>query len=89
MTNWQPIETAPYGKIIEVRNSLMAEPVRATRGFIWCGEVHKDQTLFTSVYTGNLVCPTEWRDLADDALAGDSASQSARKADRQVEGYGL
>ncbi len=67
---WQPIETAPYGVIVEVKNGMMEKPVLATRGYVFNGAVHKDQTFFTTVFTpdrffpitaGHLVCPTEWR----------------------------
>jgi len=71
---WKPIESAPYGEVVEVRNELMEEPCRATRGYIWNGKVHANQNFFTSVYTphqyfptpaGQLVCPTEWRPLEE------------------------
>lgn len=72
---WHPVETAPYGKILLVRNSVMPKPVRATRGYVHDGAVHQDQTFFTSVYTpddlypfpaGRLVCPTEWAEIGGD-----------------------
>lgn len=71
---WNPINTAPYGKIILVRNKLTEKPVRATRGYVHNGAVHPDQTFCTSVYTpdqffpfpgGKLVCPDEWAVLED------------------------
>jgi hypothetical protein len=72
---WKPIETAPYGVTILVRNGLMTDPVRATRGYVHNGAVHADQRFFTSVYTpnfegmpfpaGKLVCPTEWTEFDD------------------------
>lgn len=70
MNDWQPIETAPYQTVLEVRNPLMEEPCLATRGYVYNGKVAADQTLFTTVYTprtffptpaGQLCCPTEWR----------------------------
>jgi len=73
MSAWQPIAAAPYQKVIEVRNPRMDQPVRATRGYSHNGMVHPDNTFCTSVFTpdkyfptpaGNLVCPTEWRELA-------------------------
>lgn len=69
---WKPAETAPYGKVILVRNKVMERPCRATRGYVHNGAVHADQMLFTSVYTpdrffpipdGRMVCPTEWAEL--------------------------
>ena len=72
MMDWHPVESAPYGKTLLVRNDLMDRPVRATRGYVFNGAVHPDQTFFTSVYTpdeffpfpaGKLVCPTEWAEL--------------------------
>lgn len=67
---WQPIETAPYRRVLEVKNDSMDKPVLATRGYVCDGAVHEDQRFFTSVYTydkhfpfpsGVLVCPTHWR----------------------------
>ena len=67
---WQPIETAPFQTVIEVRNRVMKKPVLATRGYVYNGAVHPDTTNCTTVYTpdpffptpaGQLVCPTEWR----------------------------
>ena len=72
---WHPIETAPYGKTILVRNKIMNKPVRATRGYVHNGAVHPDQTFFTSEYTpdkyfpfpaGQLVCPDEWAELDEE-----------------------
>lgn len=70
---WFPIDSAPYGKVLLVRNNLTRTPVRATRGYVHNGAVHADQTFFTSVYTpdyegmffpaGRLVCPTEWTEF--------------------------
>jgi hypothetical protein len=80
MTDWMPISTAPFQKVILVKNELMEKPVRATRGYSHNGVVHPDNTFFTSVYTpdryfpapaGCLVCPTEWRDL-DETEAGEA-----------------
>ncbi|MBB5040848.1 hypothetical protein [Shinella fusca] len=71
---WRPIDTAPYGQTILVRNRLFGKPVRATRGYVHDGAVHPDQTFFTSVYTpddffpfpaGKLVCPDEWCELTE------------------------
>lgn len=67
---WQPIETAPFQTVIEVRNPQMEEPCLATRGYSHNGIVHPDTTFCTTAYTphkyfpvfaGNLCCPTEWR----------------------------
>lgn len=72
MSEWQPIETAPWGQVLEVRNRLMKKPVRATRGYIYNGMVHEDHSFFTTVYTpdeffpmpaGKMCCPDEWRPL--------------------------
>lgn len=69
---WNPIDSAPYGRVLLVRNKLMDTPLRATRGYIHNGMVHPDKDFFTSVYTpdrffpfpgGKLVCPDEWTDL--------------------------
>lgn len=69
---WKPVDTAPYGQVVLVRNAGMGKPVRATRGYVRNGAVHPDQTWFTSVFTpdeslpfpaGHLVCPTEWTEL--------------------------
>jgi len=68
---WRPIKSAPWGKVVEVRNPQMDEPCLATRGYTHNGMVHPDRTFFTSVFTphrffptpgGDLVCPTEWRE---------------------------
>ena len=67
---WQPISTAPFQTVIEVRNRVMDKPVLATRGYVYNGAVHPDTTNCTTVYTpdlyfptlaGQLVCPDEWR----------------------------
>lgn len=67
---WQDIKTAPYQKVIEVKNDIMDTPVLATRGYATSTGVHPDKTFCTSVYTpdkffpfpaGKLVCPTHWR----------------------------
>lgn len=75
MTEWQPIETAPYGKVVEVRNDCMKFSVRATRGYVVpeTGFVHENQNYFTTQCTkidefefmgaGKLACPSEWREL--------------------------
>jgi hypothetical protein len=72
--DWKPINEAPYGKTILVRNKLMGKPIMATRGFVHNGTVHPDQTFCTSVFTpdefypfpaGKLVCPDEWTELED------------------------
>ena len=68
---WKPIKSAPYGRIILVRNSVMREPLRATRGYAEEGVVHPDSSFCTSVYTsktsdglpfpsGRLICAEEW-----------------------------
>ena len=70
MSEWQPIETAPYQKVIEVKNNIMDNPVLAIRGYSTAAGVHPNNTFCTSVYTpdkyfpfppGKLVCPTQWR----------------------------
>jgi hypothetical protein len=73
MADWQPITTAPFQTVIEVRNEQMrGRTVLATRGYTHNGMVHPDSTFCTSVFTpdpngmfptpaGQLVCPTEWR----------------------------
>jgi len=67
---WQPIETAPFQIVIEIRNPQMDEPCLATLGYVHNGAVHPDTTFCTTVYTphrffptpsGRLACPTEWR----------------------------
>ncbi|MGB0410170.1 MAG: hypothetical protein ACPGFA_01170 [Pikeienuella sp.] len=67
--DWQPIETAPYGKIVWIKNDMMENPVLATRGYTHNGAVHEDQSFFTTVYTpdrffptpaGNLAVPNVW-----------------------------
>lgn len=72
MTGWQPISSAPWQAVIEVRNPQMGRPVLATRGYSHNGMVHPDNSFCTTVFTpdpdgffpmpaGRLVCPTEWR----------------------------
>ena len=74
MSEWQPIETAPYQTVIEVRNSEMDKPVLATRGYVTETGVHPNNTFCTTVLTpdkffpypaGRLACPTEWRPLPE------------------------
>lgn len=66
------ISSAPYGKVLEVINDKMDEPVLATRGWVSRGHVHQNQNFFTSVYTpasgaglgfpaGQLCIPDRWR----------------------------
>lgn len=71
---WLPAETAPYKKVIWVRNSLMERPVKALRGFAPDGVVNPDASLFTSLFTndrffptpgGRLVCPTQWTECSE------------------------
>lgn len=71
--NWKPAETAPYGKVVWIRNPQMEEPCKATRGYVHNGMVHENQLFFTTVYTphpffptfaGKLACPTEWAEAA-------------------------
>lgn len=70
--DWQPIETAPWQTVVEVRNPLMEHPVLATRGYTVNGAVRPNQGFFTTVFTpdpngmfpmaaGRLCIPTEWR----------------------------
>lgn len=72
MSDWKSIDTAPYQEVVWVRNSMMEEPVKATRGYVSNGMVCEDQNLFTSAYTPNkyfptppglLICPEEWKEL--------------------------
>lgn len=69
---WRPISSAPFGKVIEVRNSQMDHPCLATRGYVRNGMVHENTKFCTTVFTpspdglfptpsGQLVCPDEWR----------------------------
>lgn len=68
--DWQPLDTAPYGETVWVRNHMMDAPVKATRGWAENGTVNGNDKLFTSKTTvhngehymapGRLVCPTEW-----------------------------
>jgi hypothetical protein len=67
---WQPIETAPFGEVLEVKNDQMDEPCLASRGYVSRGMVNPNFDLFTSIYTpdpffptpaGRLVCPKVWR----------------------------
>lgn len=76
MSDWKHISSAPYGKVLLVKNRLMEKPVRATRGYVYNGMVHADQNIFTSVYTpdeffpfpaGHPVVPEEWMEIDDDA----------------------
>ena len=69
-SGWKPISSAPWGRVVEVRNEMMDEPCLATRGYVYNGAVHENRKFFTTVYTphdyfptpaGRLVCPTEWR----------------------------
>lgn len=78
MDDWQDIETAPYQKVIEVKNDLMEKPCLATRGYSRNGMVHPDNTFCTSVYTpddffptpaGKLICPTHWRSVDPEQAA--------------------
>jgi len=70
---WKPVVSAPYQRVLEVRNEQMDEPCLATRGYVYNGAVHPNTTFFTTVYTphrffptpaGQLCCPTEWRLLS-------------------------
>lgn len=69
-SDWQPVESAPWQKVLEVRNPYMDEPCLATRGYAYNGMVHPNPRYFTTVYTpdrdcptpaGEMCCPTEWR----------------------------
>ena len=71
---WKPIASAPWQRVVWVRNTLMEKPVKATRGYATDIGVHPDNTFFTTVYTpdrffptpaGNLCCPTEWQECED------------------------
>lgn len=87
---WKPIESAPYQRVVWVRNPQMDEPCKATRGYVHNGMVHPDQSFFTTVYTphrffptpaGKLCCPVEWAEIEDDDWAeieDDDAEDSAR-----------
>lgn len=74
MTDWQPISTAPWQTVVEIRNPVMESPVLATRGYQTAQGMHPDDTFFTTIFTpdpsgfgcfvtpaGQLACPTEWR----------------------------
>lgn len=74
--NWEPIATAPFQTVILVKNRLMDQPVKATRGYQAESGVCEDTTLFTGVYTpggilgplcrdGQLICPDEWAPIND------------------------
>ncbi len=74
---WKPIESAPYQRVIWVRNKLMEKPVKATRGYADENRmVHPDTTYCTSVHTpetgglgfpaGMLVCPDEWKPVTNE-----------------------
>lgn len=74
MTDWQPAATAPFRKVVWVRNSQMEKPVKATRGYVHDGMVHEDTMLFTTVFTndkffpvsaGRMVCPDEWAEVEE------------------------
>ena len=79
--DWQPIDTAPYGKVLEVENDCLEAPVLATRGYVVDGVVHADQSFFTSAWTpdfpgwpfpaGRLICAKRWR-LPTDAADADA-----------------
>ena len=59
---WKPIEGAPYQTVILVKNDMMDEPMKATRGYNVPGVgVHPDTTFCTSML-GSLICPTEWKE---------------------------
>jgi len=71
---WKPIESAPFQKVVWVRNSLMEKPCKATRGYMTETGIHPDMSFFTTVYTsdrffpipaGNLVCPDEWAECRE------------------------
>ena len=78
---WQPIATAPFQQVIEVRNPQMkGRSVLATRGYVHNGMVHPDTTFCTTVFTpdpeglfptpaGKLCCPTEWREPQEQSNA--------------------
>lgn len=75
MSKWRPIATAPWQTTVLVKNDIMDEPVRATRGYQTKSGTHPNKDFFTSVYTpdkyfpmpsGHLVCPTVWKPLSDE-----------------------
>ena len=63
MTDWKPIESAPYQKEILVRNPQMHESELATRGYVTELGVHPNQSYCTGLgWSGSrLICATEWR----------------------------
>ena len=71
---WRPIESAPWQEVVWVRNNLMENPVKATRGYAAESGVCADTSLFTTVLTrtkfdvfppGDLCCPTQWKPLSE------------------------
>lgn len=95
---WKSIDTAPYQKIVWVRNKCMVRPIKATRGFSRDGVVHSDQSFFTSVFTnerylpmapGKLVCPTEWTECPDEeadfSCMADAIWDKATATQNQIE----
>lgn len=72
---WFPISTAPYQKVIEVKNSLMETPERATRGYNTRLGVHPNNTYCSGVgfmgglREGNLICPTMWRPIEEETAS--------------------
>jgi hypothetical protein len=62
---WQPIETAPWQTIVEVRNSVMAkynETAMGTRGYANKSGVSPHSSYFTGT-DGTLIVATEWRPI--------------------------
>jgi hypothetical protein len=75
--DWKPIETAPYQKVIALRNHVMKDPafVLGTRGFATGRGIHPNQSFCTTVYSpdprgsifsfpaGKLMCADEWAEV--------------------------
>ncbi|MDR6511506.1 hypothetical protein J2792_002378 [Novosphingobium capsulatum] len=66
--DWNPVKTAPWEKVVWVRNPAMNEPVLATRGYAHNGVVRRDSTLFTTP-AGWLCLPTEWAEYSEGGAA--------------------
>ena len=76
-SEWRSADSAPWGKVVWVRDGLEERPVMATRGAVTPRPpraVVEDRGLFTTVWTpypgdeedvrrGHVVRPTEWTDV--------------------------
>lgn len=72
--DWKPIKSAPWQKVIWVKNDLMENPVKATRGYMTETGVHPDTSFCTTVYTpdkyfptpaGRMCCPSHWAECEE------------------------